>query len=71
MSINNWKSMKNVAGSSEKRGCGKNREEHRARENVTNWRGNNERVRHPKTVREKFQVKNTPHSLSHWPAMAS
>lgn len=55
MSINNWKSMKNVAASSEKRGCGRNRDKHRVRERerVTDWQRNKERVRHPKTVTER------------------
>lgn len=54
MSINNWKSMKNAAASSEKRGRGRNGDEHRARERerATDWQRHKERVRHPKTATE-------------------
>lgn len=55
MSINNWKSMKNVAASSEKRDRGRNEDKHRAREResyrLAETQG--ERVRHPKTATER------------------
>lgn len=67
--------MKNFAASSEKRGCGISREERRGREREhyklagTQREPDTPRQQPRETeLREKFQVKNTPHSLSHSPA---
>lgn len=45
--------MKNVAASSEKRGRGRNRDKHRARERAFKTDRETRRVRHPKTATER------------------
>lgn len=53
MSINNWKSMKNVAASSEKRGRGRNGDEHRARERESELQTGRDTRRESDTPRQQ------------------